>query len=758
MANSALVKKSLVNTGTINVSQSTGLGIRLQGGTTIEGDIYNSGTMNAGVEFLDASNLHGDLINTGTITQKGSGIKLVGSTIGGTLRNAGTINSSTMGGYGISLEGSTSVGAVENSGTITTGVYVAGATVAGGIVNTGSISDEGSSADFGIKITSSSTVGKIENEGVVSGSNFSLWVDGYADDITIRGTEARLVGDVMAGQAMLVLASGSEFTTENAFFVRGVTVEDGATLILNDQASSSGSIQSGTFASSGVANAGIIVVPAGTRAMIRGDYTQTGALQVGANSAADYGQLEVTGTATVGNDMKIIVDVSTGNTLLEGDALSDILTAGTLVGANSFTVTDTSYLFDFEATRDGNTVDLSVTLPPAPVDPTEPEDPSTMGGTVSGATRGEGNLPAGGAARVMDDLIDRFVSNGTSGNPEMDRVIGQLGTLGNRKQVSDAASQMLPAHHGGPSRVIGGTIRGTSQSVQARLGGQGGQSSGEALLEDRHFWAKPFGSWTDQSDRSGVSGYSATSYGMVFGADAEVADSTRLGLAFSYANSNVDGNSNVAPQNMSVDSYQLTAYGAYALTGATQLDLQADMGLHQNDGSRHIGFMGQSAKADYNSWSGHVGAGVTHRLDIAEGTRLTPGLRADYTRIHDQSYRESGAGALNLRVDDNRTSAFLVTLETGFEQDLTDRVTLTANAGVSYDMINDRASITSAFAGAPGANFTTQGIDPSPWIGHGGLGLDAKLTDTMTLSVNYDLEVREDFNSQSASAKLRWAF
>ena len=58
-----------------------------------------------------------------------------------------------------------------------------------------------------------------------------------------------------------------------------------------------------------------------------------------------------------------------------------------------------------------------------------------------------------------------------------------------------------------------------------------------------------------------------------------------------------------------------------------------------------------------------------------------------------------------------------------FAHVLSDQTTLTANLGVGYDLINDGTSITSAFAGASTAAFTTPGIDSNPGLARGGAGM-----------------------------------
>ncbi|GLQ07231.1 autotransporter family protein [Sneathiella chinensis] len=769
----ATIKGDLINTGSIT-AYNEGYDIDRQ--STIEGKVANEGSIIAedgqGIEVDEDSHVHQGLFNTGTIQANEDGIAVsTNSIVDKGLHNSGTIRSVATGVPGLQhnairiyANGQVN-GGVHNSGTLQgdmIGVALeTGGTIAGDLVNTGTIEGQtiGVSIDAGGNIT-----GKLVNRGTIQGGIAAVQFEpasylgnpATTTPIEVDGSDARFIGDVFAPDAGMILKTGTDHAMESAYYLKSLTVEEGATFTPDNATSTfAGNIHPTIMAaegfdlasslniSGGLNNAGTVVIKAGPTIRLHGGYTQSGVFQVQIRSASDHGQLAISGAADLGPTMKIDVDVTADNSLSVGEGIDDILVAdGGITGADAFSITDNSALLDFTPAKDGNTIDLVV----------------EKGLSVEEAITNEGNTPGEGAAQVVDDLIDEFIENGTTGNAEVDQVLNTLGSLATQKEVSDAIRQVLPLHAASQPQVVIGSIRKTGRIIQARQEGQLGHSSGDSPISSEHAWVKPFGSWTDQSDRNGVSGFSANSYGLSLGADAMIGERSRLGVAFSYTNSNVNSNSTVARQKSDMDSYHLAVYGSYSLTGATQLNLQADAGLHDNEGTRQIDFMGQAAKADYNSWSGHLGAGVAHRLEVAEGTTFTPGIRADYIHIYDQSYRENGAGALNLHVDSTHTQEFLLTAEGKVVHDLTDRVSLTANAGVSYDLINDQASITSAFAGAPTASFTTEGLDPSPWIGHGGLGVSAKLTDTMTLSVNYDIELREDFNNQSASAKLRWAF
>ncbi|WP_188748384.1 autotransporter family protein [Marinobacterium zhoushanense] len=363
--------------------------------------------------------------------------------------------------------------------------------------------------------------------------------------------------------------------------------------------------------------------------------------------------------------------------------------------------------------------------------------------SVTSSTETLRNTPAYSAAVILDanaDLLSLF--DGLSTDAE----------------ISDAASQTLPLLTGAGYMAARTTLYGINGAVSARQDANLGLSSGDAMLSDQHFWIKPFGTWTEQDDRNGVSGYDANTGGLVLGLDSSINDLTRLGVAFAYASTNVDSNSSVAPQSLDIDSYQLIGYGSRALNENTDLTFQADFGQNQNQGKRVIAFTSSVADSDYDSYTAHLGAGVSHTYAINDANRAIATAKADYTWIKDESYTESGAGLLNLDVESNTTEALVAGFEGQLIHTLNPTTELNAKLGVGYDLINEQASITSAFAGAPSAQFTTEGLDPNPWIGNVGFGLLHTADNGAEISANYDAEYRSDYLSQTASIKVRLAF
>jgi outer membrane autotransporter protein len=362
---------------------------------------------------------------------------------------------------------------------------------------------------------------------------------------------------------------------------------------------------------------------------------------------------------------------------------------------------------------------------------------------VLASARAMGNRPAYGAAAVID------------ANPGLVALF--TGLVGDAP-VSNAATQTLPLLFGGSILATRNVLGDINRVIQARQEGNQGLSSGDEFYGDRHVWVKPFGSWADQDARDGVAGFKSESYGMVFGADGTLSDVWRVGGAFAYAQSDVRGTSSVAPQSAKIDLYQLIGYGSYNLDDRTAVNFQADAGQNTSKGRRAIAFTSSTASSNYTSNTAHLGVGVGRTYGLSEQTSVIPSLRADYTWIEDRSYSESGAGLLNLSVNGRTAEALVVGFDGKVVHRLDEQTMLVANLGIGYDTINKQATVTSAFAGAPGASFITYGIKPSPWLLRGGVGAVYKMKDGPEIAGHYDVEYRDNFLNQTASVKLRWAF
>ena len=353
------------------------------------------------------------------------------------------------------------------------------------------------------------------------------------------------------------------------------------------------------------------------------------------------------------------------------------------------------------------------------------------------------NRPALPAARVIDannSLLDLFTGLSTD------------------QEISKAASQTLPVLTGASMVAANSALFGINRIVQARIASNLGMSSGENFYGDRHVWLKPFGSWADQEKQNHASGYKADTLGFVAGIDGTISPALRVGGAFAYAKSDINAQSVPASQGVNIDIYQLIGYGSYSLDDRTEVNFQADVGMNRNKGQRRIAFTSTTASSNYDSLSAHLGVGIGRNYPISTQTSVTPSIRADYTTIREEGYTETGAGLLNLKVNTRSADSLILGIDGKLTHKVDDQTTVLANLGIGYDALAKETAIVSAYAGAPGASFTTHGVDPSPWLLRGGVGAAYKTRTGIELTGRYDAEVREKFVNQTASVKFRWTF
>ena len=813
---------TLNNSGTISANPASGVGAASVAGVVVQGDLsgslINSGTISAtasspwvsGVYIWASVTAPGVLTNSGTISASNSGkggnaaAVYVADDVSGTINNSGTMTASASGmsaeAYGVyvyrDLDGS-----INNSGTITASAFGSNAEaygtyvkddLAGTINNSGTISavaSSGSGSDFeATGILASTLSGTLTNSGTISASasnGFSFEATGIrvgslAGTINNSGTISAAASVGYAFEAMGIRVGALVGTLTNSgtisatasngsgFRAYGIRVDtlDGA---LNNSGRISATAREGSAYSiyapaaggkgtinnlaggqligslaigTGVAvnNAGTISIPALSPSLfnssIGGNYTQQagGLLTLGARSAGSYNFLTVSGTANFTASPTVGIHATPDNTLTVGDTLVAVVSAGTLTGPATYTVVGTP-LFTFSGVQNGSGIDVTVT------------SKSTFSGVLGNA---------------LGNTLDGLVPGYASGTGAMDPLLDALYSTNSRDELDTATQNISPGISDGLTQSTFGTLQNMGRIVQSRQSANRGLSSGDLFYGDRQFWFKPFGSRADQGNHSGVTGYDAKTYGMLFGADGEISKTTRVGLAFGYARSDVESNnSGSIKQSGDVDSYQLTGYGNYSVDDRTDLSFQAGYGYHRNDSRRviRVGLMDtEVAKADYNGWSAHLGAALSRSYPLNPATTVIPTLRADYLHVSSKGYTESGAGVLNLEVKSSNADAFILGADAKVVYALSDTAKLTANLGVGYDVINDRNSVTSAFVGG-GAAFSTKGIDQSPWIIRGGLGYVMAKSKAMEVSARYDFETRSsEFTHQTASINLRMPF
>jgi outer membrane autotransporter protein len=367
---------------------------------------------------------------------------------------------------------------------------------------------------------------------------------------------------------------------------------------------------------------------------------------------------------------------------------------------------------------------------------------STSGTSVFDSSLAQTNSPAYAAAMVIDanaEILALF--DGFTGDEE----------------ISEAAESLLPGITGGVAQVTNIATNAVTGVVAARQDLTRGLSSGDGFMTDRHIWFKPFGGWTKQDERQGVTGYDIDSYGFAAGFDGYVSSSWNVGAALAYINSDVESEMTAGKHTVDMDSYQAKVYATAMLDDMTAVNLQLGGGVSDYDSKRDMRTLNEIADADYDGWNMQFSAELERSYQVSDKTVVTPYVHADYSYVNVEDYNETGAGLLNLNVDDDSADSLIIGAGAKGNHAVSDSLLLMANAGIGYDVMTDRSSLTSSFAGG-GAQFTTEGMEPDEWVYNAGVGVKYSLENGTEITANYTVDARQNYTDQSLSANFRFMF
>lgn len=321
--------------------------------------------------------------------------------------------------------------------------------------------------------------------------------------------------------------------------------------------------------------------------------------------------------------------------------------------------------------------------------------------------------------------------------------------------LSGAISQTLPVLAGAATEATANVQRMLGQVVTERLDVPDSPDS------TTRAWVRPLGGGGQQGAIGGVPGYSFDGGGAAFGVDRSFDGQGRAGALFAFTSTSVTADTDAARANLAAGSanlrsYVLGAYGTYALAEGLDLAAYANGGLVDTDTSRSIGFAGVAATGDYQSRVLQLGARLRATMPIDDSLTLMPAVRLDFLGVDADSYRETGAGPLDLAVEGQTTRELFLSGELALRYALTDTLALTARGAIGYDLLGDTEGVTAAFAGG-GDPFVTPSADLSPWLFTAGVGLIAHGTERLTFEARYDVEASPSaYLNQTGSVAVKW--
>ncbi len=305
---------------------------------------------------------------------------------------------------------------------------------------------------------------------------------------------------------------------------------------------------------------------------------------------------------------------------------------------------------------------------------------------------------------------------------------------------TDAVEQTHKAIHPETESVV----QSVSTSVQnaianlaaGRMSGLMGRSGGAAPAHNG-VWVE--GMYNKSKQNDAFNGYTR---GIVAGVDTQIARGLMLGVGYSYAHSDISA----TVRNTEIDSNTIFVYGQYK-PAAWYVNAMANYTM--SDYSEKSDVVAVSSDFDVNAFGGAVMTGY----DFAGG--ITPELGLRYMHISADEYKNS-LGIKSKLGDSDYLTAVLGT-KYAFDYRVARGFTLRPELryAVKWDIVSDKSVATITM---PGVNsYVLDGNRLSRIGAEFGAGL-AMRYDGFSLALNYDIEVREDYTSQTGRVRARLVF
>ena len=686
------------------------------------GAIYNVGIMNIdGVEFKENNgNYSGGAIynnDFGDLTISASIFDNNSAQFGGAINNA-RVKAENDGGV-LTVTDSTFVnnrawngGAIRNQGqtnivTVNNTLFSANTSTNGGAINNGQwgiVNINGAEfSDNTATLTTDLMTGKTGmGQGGAITNNGSM----YITDVTFRGNNAAKLGGAIHNETKGTI----KFDGNNVF------ADNIANGIAND-----------------INNKGILNIASGTTTL-GGGITGDGTLTI-----ADGATLDI-GTTTV-DQQKIVVDGTLSAQFLNENSYGRLQTDSITVGGNGLvnlmfgsagtydfgvTITPTTEKFAYnDAVYDvkfGETGTITVT--------TKSAEEIAQGANLS--------MGAANAINIMANAKDD-VWNTISLRAQQDMVAGKTGNA--EKELAKLNPDDKPVAQSVASSVQNQVL---SLAAGRMSGGMVGRSGGDLTSADYGMWVQGLYNHSKYNGR-----FSGDTMGISVGADTLINGKYTLGIGYAYNDTDVDSNS----RDTAIESHSVFLYGQYK---PNEWYVNAALNYTMSNYTESADVYGvklADAEYDVNSFGGQIMTGY----DFVAGNPVsifTPEVGVRYLHVAQDAYQGT-LGDVDALDTDYLTGVAGIKYAFEIESDSELKFRPELRAAATYDFMSDAAVAT---VNAPGnVAYVIDADRLSRFGGEFGIGLVAQYRG-LEVSLNYDLDLHEDYTSQTGMVKFRYDF
>ena len=372
------------------------------------------------------------------------------------------------------------------------------------------------------------------------------------------------------------------------------------------------------------------------------------------------------------------------------------------------------------------------------------------------ATRtGVNTLFGHGAARIggaLDDIAGQVHADSARGALASSRAFGGA--------ISERLSLMRGPHGGAALRAQSGAsmhlafagagASGMILPVASDAIAQASGGAGDVATTSWSIWVRPVIGFATSSG-AGVTDAKTRSAGGLIGADRDVGDRLRVGVAAGVARAKVD----VGAGDTDIDTYQGMLYGAYMVGGAFA-DFTLGYAHNRYETARSV--LGLSARGETSGQTLSAGVGAGYRFAL-DGLNLEPRAGVQWDRVRRDGFAEAGAGGFSQTVGGVTHEFARASVEARASTTLvggTDwSVEPSATLGYSYDFGDMGLAQVNRMAGT---SFRVDGTDPGRHGLIAGLGVAVQSKGGMVVQADWRGEFRERENAHALLLGVAYRF
>ena len=273
------------------------------------------------------------------------------------------------------------------------------------------------------------------------------------------------------------------------------------------------------------------------------------------------------------------------------------------------------------------------------------------------------------------------------------------------------------------------------------------------------FWVRQFNTWSDEDRENDIPGYDNFTTGVAIGGDIAIGDNLAVGASIGYSNTDIELTGGFG--DAEIDSLRGAIYATWDDNNGLYADAILGVGGNWYDNTRNINFMGRRATSDHTGveYSAYLGGGYDF---LFFGGYVGPTVSIQYTGLSEESYNESGAGALNQNIDsrDSHSLQTAVGLRYLHPFKLPGDTTLVPEVRAKWlhEFMNDR-DVSARFTGG-GAAYTVDGNEVEENSVLLGGRLSAYLNESISLYADYELQLQgsggQTGHTVSGGLRIAW--